>query len=328
MLVSAAYGANVWPTHERRSAQARALSQKGEYILPVRFDETEIPGLPSTVGYLRFEEYGVQGICTLLLQKLRATAPALERPKIIRKDAEFEQQEFVRQLSRLGETDILKKIWSKPRWRIRIIPTEFKKARFRDLEQCRQFMVSSCVTIRGWFSFPWFPDEGVESGDEWIARESERFESNRLYWAERSVLFRSAQFIHNRSIQEIPQLGGRVHVLEVLDVITSVFEFASRMAQRGVLSPAALITFDLYGIDGRMLTWPKDVFGNSDVVLRDLWCPDEKLALVKWLTPAEIESHRRKLALDVALDVFSSFGWTDPPKTLLAEAQLERFGEA
>ena len=52
----------VWPTPELRSAQARALSQSVEYILPVRFDETEIPGLLNTVGYVVFTEQGVEGI--------------------------------------------------------------------------------------------------------------------------------------------------------------------------------------------------------------------------------------------------------------------------
>jgi hypothetical protein len=50
MLVSGAYAAKVWTNHERKSAQARALMQKGEYILPVRFDETERSGLPTTVS--------------------------------------------------------------------------------------------------------------------------------------------------------------------------------------------------------------------------------------------------------------------------------------
>jgi hypothetical protein len=326
MLVSAAYASKVWPTHERRNAQARALSQKGEYILPVRFDETEIPGLPSTIGYLRFEEHGAQGICTVLLQKLQGSTATPERPRAIQDDVYSEPKEFWEQRRRLAETDILKKIWSKPRWRIGIRPTEFKKARFRDLEQCRQFIVSSCVTIKGWFSFPWFPNEGVESGDEWVAREIERFEPNRLYCAERSVLFRSAQFVHNRTFEEIPQLGGRVHALEILDVATAAFEFASRMAGRGILTPEAVITFDLYGLDGRMLTWPKDVFGYSDTIGRDLWCQDEKLSLARRLTPAEIESQRRELGLGVALEIFSEFGWSDPPKDVLIEAQLKRFG--
>ena len=56
MLVSAAYAAKVWPTHERRNAQARALSQNREYILPVRFDDTETPGaavlLFAVLGFL------------------------------------------------------------------------------------------------------------------------------------------------------------------------------------------------------------------------------------------------------------------------------------
>lgn len=323
MLVSAAYASKVWTNHERRNAQARALSQKVEYILPIRFDETEIPGLPSTIGYLRFEEFGTQGICGLLMEKLRGSADDSGRPRTAPNEANSENA-YWEQLRRLGETDLLRKIWSKPRWRIAIRPTEFRKARFRDLEQCRRFMASSCVTIEGWFSFPWFPSEGVESGDEWVAREIERFEPNRFYCAERSLLFRSAQFVHNRSFEEIPQLDGRVHALEILDVATATFEFASRMAARGVLSPEAMITFDLHGLDGRMLTWPKDAFGYT--IGRDLWCQDETLAVVRRSTPSEIESQRRELGLGVALEIFSVFGWSDPPKDTLIGAQLKRFG--
>jgi hypothetical protein len=70
MLVSEAYAAKMWTTHERRCAQARAITEKSEYLLPVRFDETEIPGVLKTIGYLRFHEHGISGICQLLLQKL------------------------------------------------------------------------------------------------------------------------------------------------------------------------------------------------------------------------------------------------------------------
>jgi hypothetical protein len=60
MLVSAAYAAKVWTTHERQSAQARALTQNTEYILPVRFDDTDVPGLLQTVGYVRRRETAVE----------------------------------------------------------------------------------------------------------------------------------------------------------------------------------------------------------------------------------------------------------------------------
>ncbi len=70
MLVSKAYAEKVWTTHERKSAQARAFQERSEYVLPVRFDDTELPGLLPTVGYLRFQSYGVNGICEFLLEKL------------------------------------------------------------------------------------------------------------------------------------------------------------------------------------------------------------------------------------------------------------------
>jgi hypothetical protein len=40
-----------WPAHERRSALARMLEEPG-YLLPVRFDDTEVPGLSPTIGYV------------------------------------------------------------------------------------------------------------------------------------------------------------------------------------------------------------------------------------------------------------------------------------
>ena len=40
-----------WPAHERRSAIARMLEEPG-YLLPVRFDDSEVPGLSPTIGYL------------------------------------------------------------------------------------------------------------------------------------------------------------------------------------------------------------------------------------------------------------------------------------
>jgi hypothetical protein len=38
------YAKKLWTNHERRSAQARAFEENATYILPARFDGTEIPG--------------------------------------------------------------------------------------------------------------------------------------------------------------------------------------------------------------------------------------------------------------------------------------------
>ncbi len=51
MFVSQDYERKMWPTVERRAAIERAIAQKSAYILPVRFDDTPIPGLRGTIAY-------------------------------------------------------------------------------------------------------------------------------------------------------------------------------------------------------------------------------------------------------------------------------------
>jgi TIR domain len=70
MFVSKEYQARKWTSHEARSAQARALEEKGnEYILPVRVDDTELEGLLPTTGYVPIGT-GIDRIGEILLKKL------------------------------------------------------------------------------------------------------------------------------------------------------------------------------------------------------------------------------------------------------------------
>jgi hypothetical protein len=52
MFLSSSYAKKLWTTHERKMAQARAFREKKAYILPIRLDSTEIPGIPETISYL------------------------------------------------------------------------------------------------------------------------------------------------------------------------------------------------------------------------------------------------------------------------------------
>lgn len=70
MFISEHYSRKLWTNHERRSAQARAFSENREYILPVRFDHTEVPGLPPTVGYLSLDNLSPAELASLIKQKL------------------------------------------------------------------------------------------------------------------------------------------------------------------------------------------------------------------------------------------------------------------
>lgn len=71
IFISKDYARKLWTRHELKSAQARAFEENREYILPVRFDSTEIPGLNDTVGYISAEAKSPQQIAALAIKKVR-----------------------------------------------------------------------------------------------------------------------------------------------------------------------------------------------------------------------------------------------------------------
>jgi len=72
MFISAEYAKKPWTRQERRSALARALEEEGEYILPARFDDTELPGMPPTVAYLDLNEIAPATLVEAIVEKLAA----------------------------------------------------------------------------------------------------------------------------------------------------------------------------------------------------------------------------------------------------------------
>jgi len=69
MFISKHYATKLWTNHERKSAQERAFRENKEYILPVRLDDTEIPGLRETVGYIDLRSTSVEELAKITLQK-------------------------------------------------------------------------------------------------------------------------------------------------------------------------------------------------------------------------------------------------------------------
>lgn len=70
LFASAQYADKVWTNHERCSAQARALEENREYILPVRFDDTPIPGLLETIHYVDLSDTSLSELVKFTLEKL------------------------------------------------------------------------------------------------------------------------------------------------------------------------------------------------------------------------------------------------------------------
>ncbi len=70
MFVSADYATKSWPIHERRSALSRAINERREYVLPARFDDTELPGLSPSVSYLPLTGRTPATLAENIMQKL------------------------------------------------------------------------------------------------------------------------------------------------------------------------------------------------------------------------------------------------------------------
>lgn len=71
MFISKYYKEKLWTNHERESMQERAFQSSSEYILPVRFDNTEIPGVRSTTGYISLENKEPSYLVSLILKKIK-----------------------------------------------------------------------------------------------------------------------------------------------------------------------------------------------------------------------------------------------------------------
>jgi hypothetical protein len=70
MFISKSYAEKAWTTHEKRNALAKAIREKIEYIHPARFDNTDIPGLPPSIGYVDLTKKSPADLGTMILLKL------------------------------------------------------------------------------------------------------------------------------------------------------------------------------------------------------------------------------------------------------------------
>lgn len=78
IFVSKHYARKEWTTKERIAAQERAIKEKEkEYILPIRIDNSSIPGLPETMGYTPID-IGISEICKNFLKKIGRNRPLTE----------------------------------------------------------------------------------------------------------------------------------------------------------------------------------------------------------------------------------------------------------
>lgn len=70
LFISEHYRDKVWARLERRAALSRALTEGQTYILPARFDDTEIKGLLPTVAYIDLRRLSPAEFSAMICEKL------------------------------------------------------------------------------------------------------------------------------------------------------------------------------------------------------------------------------------------------------------------
>lgn len=70
MFISEDYSKKLWTNHERQSMQARAFQESSEYVLPAKFDNTEIPGVLPTTGYINLKDKSPEEFVSIIEKKL------------------------------------------------------------------------------------------------------------------------------------------------------------------------------------------------------------------------------------------------------------------
>ena len=70
IFISKEYIQKEWTIHERKSIMSRAVKNRGDDILPVRFDDTTVPGLPTATHYKNACDHTPAELAVMIAQKL------------------------------------------------------------------------------------------------------------------------------------------------------------------------------------------------------------------------------------------------------------------
>lgn len=83
MFISKEYAEKAWTRFERRSALERAFEKDEVYILPVRFDDTELPGLHGATKYINADQKTPSELSDLIIRKVKKD---ISHPQIVFSD--------------------------------------------------------------------------------------------------------------------------------------------------------------------------------------------------------------------------------------------------
>jgi len=229
-------------------------------------------------------------------------------------------------MTSISPDELRKTIKQGPHMRVVIKPRLYIKEHIKTLKECWNIMEISRVSLKGW-DYPHVDRENRAYGNDWIASWCE-VEGYQEYWR----LYQSAQFVQLRTFIEdahpeyfhkgaihFPEgfsPNGYLDFIRTLFTITELFEFTSRLAQKGILGKSVLLTIQMVNIQNRILCTmdPMRIWTGFNVSTEN--------TLTKELTiSTEILVRKsEEKALEVTIGFFERFGCMDIlPEILIKE---------
>ncbi len=219
-------------------------------------------------------------------------------------------------------------------------PLPYEPERIPSLSACFDLIQATKLSLRGW-DYPHLSQKPNQrgTGNRWIAAWSD-FMNHIEYWR----IYQSAQFLHLSAVREAVQpqwraqlrhaaeshgsyrtdvdwdkVPGYFSLLNFLYTVTEIFEFAARLAQRGVYPGELAVTVELKNVKGFVLTPDLDrawsgVCAASEADIGRTWQQESR----------ELVSGSAEAAMQASVWFFERLGWLDPAVQVLQRDQ-EKF---
>ncbi len=148
----------------------------------------------------------------------------------------------------MNDEEALEIIHQRGYWRVVMHPAHFQKDRISSVEDCLTMVERSKVSLRGW-DYPFFDQAQASLGLDYVSLiEVSDFASE--FWR----FYQSGQFVHHFALQKVERYGKPgIELPDLIYQLTEIFEFASRLAMRGVFDPGASIQVQLNNISSYLL---------------------------------------------------------------------------
>ena len=240
-------------------------------------------------------------------------------------DRQIYQKKFAEELTLRDSDDVLRKIHSRGYWRIILRPTLYKSDRIASFAECKRKIKESVLELTGW-SYPYFAENELKTIKNWVEC-SVCFKHLIEHWR----FYRSGQFYHVVALFEDWILdkppegiyGPKTPTKRVLSVevptqlLTMIFEFAARLAQKEVFGNEVTITIELNDMENRHLYYSSKNFYS--ITPYTSFTPTINLDVV--LNTGDLITNSKKLAIDYSIKIFELFNYDDLPRKVLEEMQ-------